>query len=162
MFVRWKHLKPSSRVALLRFQAFLKGEIRSYLLKNVLGSLPFVRIGRPERTGPHQWKRSRPVHAITHAILKWNTRKSWCKKHGGFSYFQTSRQHFFANFSRRRRILLNDLEEELVFFFSFICIFSRRKLAKIADYFKLTIPLYRFRWLQEPFTNDIPNIGATY
>ena len=39
-----------------------------------------------------------------------------------------------------------DLEEELVFFsFQLFVFFSRRKLAKIADYFKLTIPFYRFR-----------------
>ena len=39
-------------------------------------------------------------------------------------------------------LFLNDLEEELVFF-SVICIFSRRKLAKIAGYFELMVPRYQ-------------------
>ena len=164
MFVRWKHLKPSSRVALLmvKISSVFKRRNQKLLAKNVLGRLPFVRIGRPERTGPHQCKRSRPVHAITQAILAWNTRKSWCKKHGGFSY--ETFKHFFATLSRRRIKFCFWLigKKNWYFFFSVVCIFSRRKLAKITDYSKLTIPLYRFRWLQEPLANDIHNIGATY
>ena len=54
-------------------------------------------------------------------------------------------------------VTLNDLEEEFVLF-SVICIFSQRNLAKIADHFELTVPRYRFRWLQEPFPDDIHNI----
>ena len=38
---------------------------------------------------------------------------------------------------------MNESEEEFVFFFFYvISVFSRRKLAKIADSFELTIPLY--------------------
>ena len=36
---------------------------------------------------------------------------------------------------------LNVLEEEFIFV-SAICIYSRRKLAKIGDYFELTVPRY--------------------
>ena len=46
-------------------------------------------------------------------------------------------------------------KKSLYFFLSVICIFSRRKLAKIAEYFKLTTPRYRFRWLQESFADDV-------
>lgn len=46
-------------------------------------------------------------------------------------------------------------KKNLYFFLSVICIFSRHKLAKIAEYFKLTTPRYRFRWLQESFAADV-------
>ena len=36
---------------------------------------------------------------------------------------------------------MNDTEDEFVFF-SVICIFSRRKLARIAHYFEITVPRY--------------------
>ena len=36
---------------------------------------------------------------------------------------------------------MNYLEEEFVFF-SALCLYSRRQLAKIADYFELTVPRY--------------------
>ena len=38
-------------------------------------------------------------------------------------------------------LFLNDLEKEFEFSLV-ICIYSRRKLAKIADYFELTFPRY--------------------
>ena len=58
--------------------------------RHVLGRLPFARTDRPKRTNSLSlsvWmERSRPVRAITHTILAWNTRKSPCKQHGGFGY----------------------------------------------------------------------------
>ena len=89
-------------------------------------------------------ERSRPVHAITHTILAWNTRKSSCKQHGGFSYetFQhsanTSSVRDFLSPEEEDTLFLNDLEEELAFS-SVTSIFSRCKLVKIADFFELKV-----------------------
>ena len=51
---------------------------------------------------------------------------------------------YFFSPEEEDTLFFNDLEEEFVIF-SVICIFSWHKLAKIADYFELTIPRYRFR-----------------
>ena len=58
-------------------------------------------------------------------------------------------------------LFLNDLEEELVFFpFSYLCFFSAQT-SENCGLLQIYDPPYRFRWLQEPFANDIHNIGAT-
>ena len=57
-------------------------------------------------------------------------------------------------------LFLNDLEEELAFS-SVTSIFSRRKLAKIADFFEPKVSRYHFWSLQEPFLDDIHDIWAT-
>ena len=63
-------------------------------------------------------------------------------------------QHFFATFSRSKRMILSleRLSRGICIFFSIICIFSRRKLAKVAHYFELTVPL----------VDSIHDIWATY
>ena len=51
---------------------------------------------------------------------------------------------FFLDFlssDEEDTIFMNDAEDEFVLF-SVMCIFSRRKLARIAPYFKITVPRY--------------------
>ena len=61
------------------------------------------------------------------------------------------RDSFYATFSRQRNtLLLNDLEEEIVFS-SVPSIFSRRKLAKIADFFELKVSRYHLDGFRSHF-----------
>ena len=87
-------------------------------------------------------ERSRPVHAITHMIPAWNTRKSSCKQHGGLatklSNIPPTLLGDFLSPEEEDTLFLNDLEEELAFS-SVTTIFSRRKLAKIADFSELKV-----------------------
>ena len=81
-------------------------------------------------------ERSRPVHAITHAILAWNTRKADVNNMADLatklSYIPPTFLRDFLSPEEEEDIMsLNDLGEELVFF-SVICSFSLCKLAKIA------------------------------
>ena len=110
-------------------------------------------------------ERSRPVRAITHAILAWNTRKNWCKQYGGLSY-----ETFWhsANISSRllspeeeEALFMIYLEEKFVFFFGYLFLFS----AQIDENTGLLCtdgsPLSLWS-LQEQFPGDIQNIWASY
>ena len=51
---------------------------------------------------------------------------------------------FFLDFlssEEEDTLFMNDAEDEFVLF-SIMCIFSRRKLARIAHYFEITVPRY--------------------
>ena len=60
---------------------------------------------------------------------------------------------FLRDFSRqRRRILcLWTIWKRNFFFFSVICLYSRRKLTKIADYFELAVPRYHCNGFKRHF-----------
>ena len=52
---------------------------------------------------------------------------------------------------------MNDVEYEFVFF-SIMCTFSRRKLARIAHYFGITVPRYHY----DTFRSHFEMTSSTY
>ena len=108
-----------------------------------LERFPFVRTGRPGRTGSPcaKWKAERPVCVTTCVGLACCTRKGFCKQYGG-----RNSQHsadFLCRLSvfRGRRINFHDCIDDFVLI-SCSCIFCRRNLAKICSYFEDTVPRY--------------------
>ena len=109
------------------------------------GRLPFVRTGRPEITGSHRrkWKgQGRSARLLTQSLRGIHTRADVNNMADLATKLSNIPPTFLRDFLSPKEediLFLNDLEEEFVFF-SVICTFSRRKLAKIAGYFELTVP----------------------
>ena len=99
---------------------------------------------------------SRPVRAITHTILAWNTRTeellnvNMADLATKLSNIPLTPLHDFLSLEEEDTLFLNDLEEELAFS-SVTSIFSRRKFSKIADLFELKVSRYHLDGFRSHF-----------
>ena len=99
---------------------------------------------------------SRPVRAITHTILAWNTRTeellnvNMADLATKLSNIPLTLLRDFLSPEDEDTLFLNDLEEELAFS-SVTSIFSRRKFAKTADFFELKVSRYYLDGIRSHF-----------
>ena len=112
---------------------------------------PFDRTGRPEGAGSHRckWKgQGLPVRLLTWSLHGIHARADVNKMADFTPKISSISPTFLRDFLSPKEedtLFLNHLELKMnlnLSFFSVICIYSSRKLAKIADYFELTVLRY--------------------
>ena len=109
------------------------------------GRLPFVRTGWPERTGSYRckWKgQGQSARLLMRSMRGINARGDVNNMADLATKLSNIPPTFLCDSlspEEEDTLFLYDLEEEFVLFFSVICIYSRRKLAKVADFFELTV-----------------------
>ena len=114
---------------------------------NLLGRLPFARTDRSKRTGSHlcKWKgQDRSVRLLTRSLRGINVRahvNNMADLATKLSNIPPSLLRDFISPEEEDTLFLNDLEEKIAFY-AVPSISSRRKLAKIADFFKLKVSRY--------------------
>lgn len=112
-----------------------------------LGHLPFARTETPKRTGSHRckWKvQGRSVRLLTRSLRGIHERanvNNMADLALKLSNIPLTLLRDFISPEAEDTLFLNDLEEELAFS-SVTCIFSRRKFAKIAEFFELKVSRY--------------------
>ena len=107
---------------------------------------------------------SRPVRAITHTILAWNTRTEELLNVNNMADLATKLSNIpltllrdFLSPEEEDTLFLNDLEEELAFS-SVTSIFFSAQICENCGLLRTQGFSLLFGWLQEPFLDDIHDI----
>ena len=121
-----------------------------------LGRLPLARTDRPKRTDSHlcKWKgQGRSVRLLTRSLRGIHVRahvNNMADLATKLSNIPPTLLRDFLSPEEEDTLFLNNLEEELAFS-SVTSIFSRRKLAKIADFFELKVSRYHLDGFRSHF-----------
>ena len=133
------------------------------------GGLPFVRTGRPERTGSHRrkWKgQGGSARLLTRSLRGIHARADVNNMPHLATKLSNIPPTFLRDFLSPKEediLFLNDLEEEFVFFFSYLYFFSEQinencGLLRIHDHGSSL----SMRRLQKAFPDNIHDIRTTY